>query len=62
MFLGGQQTGLVSGPVSISFTDAAGRRWKRYPDGRLVELGRQRRSRKDFMNAWIAGELDRLDY
>ena len=52
-----------SGPLTLSFTDAAGRRWKRYPDGRLVELSRQRRrSRKDFMNAWIAGELDCLDY
>ncbi len=60
MFLGGERTGLVPGPVGISFTDAAGRRWKRYPDGRLIEPGRQRRSRKDYMNAWIAGELDHL--
>jgi hypothetical protein len=50
------------GPITLSFTDAAGRRWKRYPDGRLVEVGRRRRrSRKDRMDAWIAGELDRLD-
>jgi hypothetical protein len=49
---------IVPGPVSMSFTDAAGRRWTRYPDGRLVEPDRpQRRSRKDYMNAWIAGEL-----
>jgi hypothetical protein len=45
------------------FTDAAGRRWERHPDGRLVEPDRpRRRSRKDFMNAWIAGEIDQLDY
>jgi hypothetical protein len=51
------------GPITLSFTDAAGRRWKRYPDGRLVEPDRpRRRSRKEYMNAWIAGELDRLDY
>jgi hypothetical protein len=56
-------TGVMPGPVSISFTDAAGRRWKRYPDGRLVEPDRpRRRSRKDYMNAWIAGEVDQLDY
>jgi hypothetical protein len=50
------------GPITLSFTDAAGRRWTRYPDGRLVEHGRHRRSRKDDMNAWIAGELEHLDY
>lgn len=51
------------GPITLSFTDAAGRRWTRYPDGRLVEPNRpRRRSRKDYMNAWIAGELDDLDY
>lgn len=44
----GSETGIEPGPVSISFTDAAGRRWKRYPDGRLVELNRPRRSRKDY--------------
>jgi hypothetical protein len=50
------------GPITLSFTDAAGRRWKRYPDGRLVEPDRpQRRSHKDAMNAWIAGEIDQLD-
>jgi hypothetical protein len=49
--------------IELSFTDAAGRRWTRYPDGRLVELDRpRRRSRKDYMNAWIAGELRDLDY
>jgi hypothetical protein len=48
--------------IGLYFTDAAGRSWKRDPDGRLVELGRRRRSRKDYMNAWIAGELDHLDY
>jgi hypothetical protein len=52
----------MPGILGMSFTDAAGRRWKRYPDGRLVEPNRQRRSRKDYMNAWIAGELDHLDY
>jgi hypothetical protein len=52
---------LWPGPVSLSFVDGAGRSWKHYPDGRLVEQGRQRRSRKDYMNAWIAGELDYLD-
>jgi hypothetical protein len=36
------------GPATLTFTDAAGRRWKRYPDGRLVEPDRpRRRSRKD---------------
>jgi len=51
------------GPVTLTFTDAVGRRWKRYPDGRLVEPDRPRgRSRKDYINAWIAGELDHLDY
>jgi hypothetical protein len=49
--------------TTLSFTDAAGRRWTRYPDGRLVPSDRpRRRSRKDYMNAWIAGELDQLDY
>lgn len=52
---------IMPGSFGMSFTDAAGRRWKRYPDGRLVEPTRQRRSRKDYMNAWIAGELDHLD-
>jgi hypothetical protein len=52
----------VPGILGMSFTDAAGRRWKRYPDGRLVEPNRQQRSRKDYMNAWIAGELEHLDY
>jgi hypothetical protein len=52
----------LPGPLGLSFTDAAGRRWKRYPNGQLVELTRRRRSRKDYMNAWITGELDRLDY
>jgi hypothetical protein len=47
----------------MSFRDAAGRRWTRYPDGRLVEPDRPRhRSRKDYMNAWIARELDELNY
>ena len=47
----------------MTFTDAAGRRWTRHPDGRLVEPDRpRRRSRKDSYNAWIAGELDQLDY
>jgi hypothetical protein len=47
----------------MTFTDGAGRRWTRHPDGRLVEPDRpRRRSRKDFYNAWIAGELDQLDY
>jgi hypothetical protein len=53
----------LPGPIRLSFTDAAGRRWTRYPNGRLVERDRPRhRSRKDYMNAWIAGELDHLDY
>jgi hypothetical protein len=53
----------LPGHLGVSFTDAAGRRWKRYPDGRLVEPGRpRRRSRKDYYNAWIAGELENLDY
>jgi hypothetical protein len=42
-FLEGFETGIGPGPVSIAFTDAAGRHWKRYPDGRLVELNRPRR-------------------
>jgi hypothetical protein len=50
-------------PVALSFTDSQGRRWKRLPDGTLTEITkRPRRSRKDYMNAWIAGELDHLDY
>jgi hypothetical protein len=53
----------LPGHLGVSFTDAAGRRWKRYPDGRLVEPGRpRRRSRKDYYNAWLAGELENLDY
>jgi hypothetical protein len=52
-----------AGPLTLTFTDAAGRRWTRYPDGRLVEPDRpRRRSRKDALNAWIAGEVDQLDY
>jgi hypothetical protein len=51
------------GPVTLTFTDAVGRRWKQYPDGRLVEPDRpRRRSRKDYMNAWISRELEDLDY
>lgn len=47
----------------LSFTDSRDRRWKRYPKGRLEEPGRSGpRSHKDYMNAWIVGELDRLDY
>jgi hypothetical protein len=35
------------GPVTLTFTDAAGHRWTRRPDGRLVEPDRpRRRSRK----------------
>jgi hypothetical protein len=30
----------LPGPITLSFTDAAGRRWTRYPDGLLVELNR----------------------
>jgi hypothetical protein len=53
----------MPGPVGISFTDAAGHRWKRLPNGTLTETTRRRRrSRKDYMNAWIAGELDHLHY
>jgi hypothetical protein len=49
--------------MGLSFTDSQGRRWKRLPNGTLTEVTkRQRRSRKDYMNAWIAGELDDLDY
>lgn len=54
---------LAGAPLGLALTDSQGRRWKHYPDGRLVELARKRRrSRKDYMNAWITGELDRLDY
>jgi hypothetical protein len=49
--------------IGLSFTDSQGRRWKRLPNGTLTEVTkRPRRSRKDYMNAWIAGELDSLDY
>jgi hypothetical protein len=49
--------------LGLSFTDSQGRRWKRVPDGSLTEVTkRPRRSRKDYMNAWIAGEVDQLDY
>lgn len=52
--------------VWMVFTDGNNRRWQRSHTGRLSRLvdpfTRPRRSRKDFMNAWIAGELDRLDY
>jgi hypothetical protein len=49
--------------IGLSFTDSQGRRWKRLPNGTLTEVTkRPRRSRKDYMNAWIAGELDELDY
>jgi hypothetical protein len=48
--------------LGISFTDSQGRRWRRLPGGTLIEASQRRhRSRKDFMNAWIAGELDHLD-
>jgi hypothetical protein len=47
---------VVPGPISVSFIDAAGRRWKRYPDGRLVETDRPwRRSNQNDYSAWIAG-------
>jgi hypothetical protein len=49
--------------VWMTFTDAAGRRWKRHPDGRLVEPDRPpRRAHKDELNDWIAREVDQLDY
>jgi hypothetical protein len=49
--------------IGLSFTDSQGRRWKRLPNGTLTDVTkRRRRSRKDYMNAWIAGELDHLDY
>jgi hypothetical protein len=49
--------------VGFSFTDSQGRRWKRLPNGTLTEATKRlHRSRKDYYNAWIAGELDRLDY
>jgi hypothetical protein len=49
--------------IALSFTDSQGRRWKRLPDGTLTEVTkRRRRSRKDYYNAWIAGELEHLDY
>jgi hypothetical protein len=48
------------------FTDANNQRWQRSRTGRLSRLVKSstqlRRSRKDYMNAWIAGELDHLDY
>jgi hypothetical protein len=48
------------------FTDASNQRWQRSHTGRLSRLvepsALPRRSRKDYMNAWIAGEPDRLDY
>jgi hypothetical protein len=48
--------------LGLSFTDNRGRRWKRLPNGALIEVTRrQHRSRKDYMNAWIAGELEHLD-
>jgi hypothetical protein len=40
------------GPITLRFTDAAGRFWTRWPDGRLLDVGQQRRrSRKDYYNA-----------
>jgi hypothetical protein len=49
--------------LGLSFTDSLGRRWKRLPNGKLTEITKRlRRSRKDFYNAWIAGELEHLDY
>jgi hypothetical protein len=52
--------------VWMVFTDASNRRWQRSRTGRLsrlVESSTQPpRSRKDYMLAWIAGELDHLDY
>jgi hypothetical protein len=58
-----QRPHLESLVLGLSFTDSQGRRWKRLPNGTLTEITkRPRRSRKDYMNAWIAGELDHLDY
>jgi hypothetical protein len=52
--------------VWMVFTDASNQRWQRSHTGRLSRLmdrsALPRRSRKDYMNAWIAGELDHLDY
>jgi hypothetical protein len=49
--------------IGVSFTDSQGRRWKRFPYGPLIEVTKRKRpSRKDHLNAWIAGELDCLDY
>ena len=62
-FLVGFETGIQPGPVSIAFTDAAGRHWKRYPDGRLVELNRPPRSQgfEDLDVGWLPGSHDRSD-
>jgi hypothetical protein len=49
--------------IELSFTDSQGRRWERLPDGTLTEVTkRPRHSRKDHYNAWMAGQLDELDY
>jgi hypothetical protein len=63
-FLDGFETGIRPGPVSIAFTDAAGRHWKRYPDGRLVELNRPPRRPRGFEDldlGWLRDSHGRSD-
>jgi hypothetical protein len=53
------------GPVRVTFTDSQGYRWRRHPMGELELLKGQatrRRPHKDELNAWVAGQVDQLDY
>ena len=50
------------GPITLTFTDAQGRVWTRFPDGRLVEPRREPpRSVKDRLDAFTKGQVEELD-
>jgi hypothetical protein len=50
------------GPITLSFTDAAGLRWTRHPDGQLEgPPPRAHRSVKDRLDAFAKGQVEDLD-
>jgi hypothetical protein len=54
--------GYPPGPVTLTFTDAQGRVWTRFPDGRLIEPRREPApSVKDRLDAFTKGQVEELD-
>jgi hypothetical protein len=63
-FVGARQEEKANVPLVLgfSFTDSQGRRWKRRPNGTLVELTKpQQRSPKDRLDTFAKGQIDALD-